>query len=109
MNEFQCPLCGDFLEIRTSKKKKPYIQCENCGYQWFFRYEKGIRRLEELSETKISFLENYVLCRKCKVAVERSPAKIERFILREPGIRCPSCGSLLLKARDVKGAGDEDD
>lgn len=109
MNTFQCPLCGDRLEVRNSKTRKPYLVCEDCGYQWFIRSKNGIRRLEEISNRRISFLDKYILCRKCRVAVERCAEKVRKFIIGQDGIYCPECESLLLKARDLKGAGDESD
>lgn len=45
---FPCPLCGEGLDIRESKKGKPYVVCYGCGLQMFVRIEPGIRRLEEL-------------------------------------------------------------
>jgi DNA-directed RNA polymerase subunit RPC12/RpoP len=44
-NEFPCPLCGAGLEIRTTKNKKPYCVCNDCGIQLFMRGKKGISRL----------------------------------------------------------------
>ncbi|MBI4455477.1 MAG: hypothetical protein HY644_06215 [Acidobacteria bacterium] len=57
----------------------------------------------------MSFLDNYVLWRKCKVAVERCTQKVRKFIIGEDGIYCPECESLLLKARDLKGFDDDGD
>ncbi len=57
MPTFPCPLCDEPLEILSTKKKKPYLQCEEDGIQIFFRYEKGIERLREMSSKRISFLE----------------------------------------------------
>ena len=45
---FPCPLCAEGLEIRESKKGKPYVVCYGCGVQIFVRAEPGIRRLSEL-------------------------------------------------------------
>jgi hypothetical protein len=36
------------LEIRLSRKQKPYCVCNSCGIQVFFRGKTGIRRLREL-------------------------------------------------------------
>lgn len=47
-NEFPCPLCGAGLPIRTSKNKKPYFICNDCGIQLFVRGKIGITRLLEL-------------------------------------------------------------
>jgi DNA-directed RNA polymerase subunit RPC12/RpoP len=45
---FPCPLCGDPLDIRESKKGKPYVVCNGCGVQLFVRNEAGIQRFEKL-------------------------------------------------------------
>jgi len=43
-----CFLCGDSLEVRESKRKKPYFICDPCGLQAFVRKERGIRKLVKL-------------------------------------------------------------
>lgn len=54
-----CFLCGNNLETRLSKNRKPYFVCYECGIQLFVRGKAGIRKLEELlaniSETNIPF------------------------------------------------------
>jgi DNA-directed RNA polymerase subunit RPC12/RpoP len=54
-----CFLCGNNLEMRFSKNRKPYFVCFDCGIQLFVRGKSGIRKLEELlaniSETNIPF------------------------------------------------------
>lgn len=45
---FPCPLCTEGLDIRQSKKGKPYVVCNACGVQLFVRNEAGIRRFEQL-------------------------------------------------------------
>lgn len=45
---FPCPVCGEGLEVRESKKGKPYVVCNGCGVQMFVRTEPGIRRFEKL-------------------------------------------------------------
>jgi predicted RNA-binding Zn-ribbon protein involved in translation (DUF1610 family) len=45
---FPCPLCGEGLDIRESKKRKPYVVCNACGVQLFVRNEAGMRRFEKL-------------------------------------------------------------
>ena len=44
---FSCPLCDDKLEVRISKKEKPYMVCDVCGMQMFVRTKTGIVRLSE--------------------------------------------------------------
>ena len=45
---FPCPLCGEGLDIRESKRGKPYVVCNRCGVQMFVRVEAGIRKFEKL-------------------------------------------------------------
>jgi DNA-directed RNA polymerase subunit RPC12/RpoP len=52
-SEFPCLLCGTGLEIRLSRKEKPYCVCNSCGIQVFFRGKTGIKRLREILEAKI--------------------------------------------------------
>lgn len=46
-----CFLCGESLDLRTSKNGKPYFVCEPCGTQFFIRGKRGIERLDELLKT----------------------------------------------------------
>jgi hypothetical protein len=50
---FPCPVCGTGLEIRLSRKRKPYCICDSCGIQIFFRGKTGIRRLREILDAKM--------------------------------------------------------
>lgn len=50
--EFPCPLCGTGLQIRLSRKEKPYCVCNSCGVQIFIRGKTGIKRLQDILETK---------------------------------------------------------
>ena len=43
-----CFLCESTLGKRTSKNKKPYFVCDDCGIQLFVRGKRGIARLEQL-------------------------------------------------------------
>ena len=45
---FPCCICGTPLEVRDTKKGKPYVICDSCGMQMFVRNGDGIRRFEEL-------------------------------------------------------------
>lgn len=45
---FPCSVCGEGLEVRETKKGKPYVICNPCGMQMFVRVESGIRRFEQL-------------------------------------------------------------
>jgi hypothetical protein len=45
---FPCCVCSANLDIRLSKRKKPYCTCVQCGIQIFFRGKSGISRLTEI-------------------------------------------------------------
>jgi hypothetical protein len=45
---FPCCLCSASLEIKLSKKGKPYCTCLTCGIQTFFRGKTAILRLGRL-------------------------------------------------------------
>ena len=51
--KFPCPVCGTGLEIRLSRKRKPYCVCDSCGIQIFFRGKTGIHRLREILDAKM--------------------------------------------------------
>jgi len=42
-----CFLCKRSLDVRLSKKGRPYLVCDNCGVQVFVRGRKEIERLRE--------------------------------------------------------------
>jgi hypothetical protein len=75
-HRFPCPLCEEGLDVRESKKGKPYVICNPCGVQLFVRGEKGIRRFEQLLE---------------KAESENIWAKIEELKERYRK-KCPECG-----------------
>ena len=86
-----------------SKKTKPYLVCDDCGMQIFVRFEKGMKRLEKLLKGKVSFSDTFILCRDCRVAVEKCSKKISYPLLRKAGIYCPECKELLLEKSEVDG------
>ena len=50
---FLCPLCQKELEIKVSKKQKPYCVCLDCGIQLFVRGKEGINRLGKKTGYKL--------------------------------------------------------
>ena len=105
MNQIACVLCQSPLEIRNSKKDKPYVCCDDCGMQMFVRSEKGIKRLERLSESGIALLDRFVLCTRCDVAVKKLKRKIQEPFFGKPGLYCPECEEFLLEPPpDWKGS-----
>jgi hypothetical protein len=51
--KYPCCLCGNGLEIRVTRKSKPYTTCLGCGIQTFFRAKTGIKRLMEIVSSNI--------------------------------------------------------
>jgi transcription elongation factor Elf1 len=47
---FPCPVCLKPLDVRSSKKKKPYVICSLCGVQMFIRERAGIEAFGRLVE-----------------------------------------------------------
>ena len=45
---FPCPVCAGPLDVRQSKKAKPYVVCSGCGIQMFVREAGGIRAFNRL-------------------------------------------------------------
>ncbi len=45
---FPCPLCGRGLDVRETKKNKPYVVCDPCGLQLFVRNKTGMSKFEQL-------------------------------------------------------------
>jgi len=46
-------VCGTALEIRISRKQKPYTICLSCGVQTFFRGKLGIERLSRIVNSQL--------------------------------------------------------
>jgi hypothetical protein len=42
-----CFLCGNGLEVKISKRHKPYLICDWCGVQTFIRGKRGIASFNE--------------------------------------------------------------
>jgi hypothetical protein len=51
--KYPCCLCGNGLEIRFTRKAKPYTTCLGCGIQTFFRGKTGIKRLIQIVSSNI--------------------------------------------------------
>jgi len=98
-----CPTCRKQLEQKLTRKDKPYFVCEACGVQVFVRFQEGIERLKRASGTGRLGLEDYAFCEHCDIAIRTIPGNVKRPILSAPGIYCPKCNSLLLKASEIAG------
>ncbi len=73
---FPCPLCEEGLDVRQTKKQKPYVICNPCGVQLFVRGERGIRMFEQLV---------------AEAQAENTWEKIEELKGRYRK-KCPECG-----------------
>lgn len=49
---FACPLCGKALDVRLSKKNRPYVTCDECSLQLFVRGPAGIGRFDRLARSE---------------------------------------------------------
>lgn len=49
---FDCPLCGKPLDVRMSKKQKPYVTCGGCSLQMFVRGPAGIGLFDQLAHRR---------------------------------------------------------
>jgi len=98
---FPCPICLKPLDVRTSKRKKPYVICSPCGVQMFIRERAGIEAFGMLVEqglkadvlTRIGQLEQrYRLqCPECKKSFWARPELLGTnwFNTKASGYRCP--------------------
>ena len=101
---FPCPVCLKPLDVRTSKRNKPYVICSPCGVQMFVRERAGIAAFEALVEqgskenllARVARLEQrYRLkCPECGKSFWANPELVVRRPLtaRVSGYRCPEPG-----------------
>jgi len=98
---FPCPVCLRPLDVRTSKRKKPYVICSPCGVQMFIRERAGIEAFEALVEqgrkdnvlARVAELERRcrLRCPQCSKSFWLSPELIitNRLTGSVTGYRCP--------------------
>jgi transcription elongation factor Elf1 len=98
---FPCPICLKPLDVRMSKRKKPYVICSSCGVQMFIRERAGIEAFGKLVEqglkadvvTRIGQLEQrYRLkCPDCGKSFWANPELLGKncFNSKVSGYRCP--------------------
>lgn len=98
---FPCPVCLRPLDVRTSKRDKPYVICSLCGVQMFVREKAGIAAFFGLVEqglkadvlTRIGQLEQRYKfkCPECAKPFWANPSLQERSLLTGTvsGYRCP--------------------
>lgn len=98
---FPCPVCLMPLDVRTTKRGKPYVICSPCGVQMFVRERAGIEAFGKLVElglkadvlTRVGQLEQrYKLkCPVCTKSFWANPelAETNRLNGKVTGYRCP--------------------
>jgi DNA-directed RNA polymerase subunit RPC12/RpoP len=101
---FPCPICGTGLDVRLSKKDKPYVVCNPCGMQLFVRLPLGVQRMNELAEqadrgniwTRLHEMEGHYRrkCPKCgrEFWIHESDVSTSWFDGEFQGYKCPTPG-----------------
>jgi ssDNA-binding Zn-finger/Zn-ribbon topoisomerase 1 len=101
---FPCPVCLKPLDVRMSKRDKPYVICSHCGVQMFIRERAGIEAFGKLVAqglkadvvTRVDQLEQRYRkkCPECGKPFWASPQLEERGFLdgKPSGYRCPQSG-----------------
>ena len=106
---FPCPVCARPLEVKLTKKDKPYVTCDPCGIQVFVRGPAGIAEFERLIERgnqdglpeRLEEMERRyrLTCPECGGKFWAEPGLIETstFNGRLRGFRCPhkGCGEIV--------------
>jgi predicted RNA-binding Zn-ribbon protein involved in translation (DUF1610 family) len=108
-DKFACPICARSLEVRLTKKGKPYLTCDPCGVQVFIRGPAGIAEfarlierggraglMERLEEMELRYR---LTCPKCGNKFWAEPELIETSVWdgNLKGFRCPQkgCGQIV--------------
>ncbi len=112
---FPCPVCSASLDVRETKKRKPYVVCDPCGVQMFVRGARGIQRFESQvargesgnAFDRLTEMERHYRkkCPKCGKAFWISPdlAETSWFDGELKGYKCPERGcSGVVKAESAK-------
>lgn len=106
-DRFPCPVCAHSLQVRVTKKEKPYVTCDPCGVQLFVRGSAGIgefKRLIErgnreglfdrIAEMQRRYRLNCPECR-CSFWIEPKLIKTSAFDGSLKGFRCPKCEQIV--------------
>jgi DNA-directed RNA polymerase subunit RPC12/RpoP len=106
-DKFPCPVCLQPLDVRLTKKDKPYVTCDPCGVQLFIRGPAGIEEFNRLIERenrdgildRLKEMEHQyrLSCAKCKSRfwIEPDLIKTSLFDGSLKGFRCPKCGETV--------------
>jgi len=98
---FPCPICLKPLDVRTSKRNKPYVICAPCGVQMFIRERAGIAAFEGLVERgrkdnvlgRLAHLEQHyrLKCPECEKSFWANPELlvVKPLTGKVAGYRCP--------------------
>lgn len=101
---FPCPVCLQPLDVRASKRDKPYVICSACGVQMFIRERGGIAAFANLVDqglkadvlTRVGQLEQRYRkkCPECGKEFWVTPELLDtNWLDRKPtGYRCPEKG-----------------
>ena len=73
----RCFLCGAAVELRYSKRDKPYLVCDPCGLQAFVRKERGIAKLKAMAKAPKFDNARILELTECLDAVNSKLASIE--------------------------------
>lgn len=107
--KFPCPVCTRALEVKLTKKEKPYLTCDPCGVQVFIRGPAGIEEFARLIEQgdrdglpeRLAEMERRyrLTCPECgnKFWAEPELIKTSAFDGSLKGFRCPQkgCGAIV--------------
>jgi len=105
--KFPCPVCAHPLEVRLTKKDKPYVMCDPCGVQLFIRGPEGIEGFKRLIEQwdrkglfdRLEQMERHyrLSCPDCgcRFWIGRGLVKTSAFDGSLRGFRCPKCGEIV--------------
>lgn len=106
-DKFPCPVCAHPLQVRITKKNKPYVTCDPCGVQLFVRGPAGIAEFQRLVERgnrnglpgRLAEMERRyrLMCPDCgcKFWIEPRLIKTSAFDGRLKGFECPHCGETV--------------
>lgn len=105
--KFPCPICTLPLEVRLTKKDKPYVTCDPCGVQVFVRGPAGIAELDRLIKQgnrdglmdRLEKMEQRyrLTCPECgyRFWAERELVKTDWVSGGFLGFRCPECEEIV--------------
>ena len=106
-DKFPCPVCSQLLNVKLTKKDKPYVTCDPCGVQVFVRGPAGIEQFRRLiaSGNRAGMLEKleeiehryHLNCPGCGHRFWIEPNLIETSLFDGSlkGFSCPKCEEVV--------------